>query len=171
MNIFALAGRLVSDPELTFVTKKSDGTEIALCQFALAVDNPRDRENPFWFYGLKAWGVNATNISEFCQQGDQIIVHGTIQPSSFTPKDSDQRVYRTDYIVDRFDFGAVAAKNIESKKAKQAKRTLENLGDEGMAALIAMAQQQGVDLSALQAAHTDEAGIDAGSAPAEPEPF
>ena len=106
MNLVALFGRLVRDPELRYTQ-----SQMAYCRFTVAVDRRMSREKrqeaesnnqpTADFIGCVAWGKTAEIISQYFQKGSQIAVDGRIQTGSY--ERDGRRVYTTD-VVNNFSF-------------------------------------------------------------------
>lgn len=108
MNKAILMGRLTRDPELT--TAGSAG--IPCAKFTLAVDRrfknaQGERETDF--IPCVAWRQTAEFIEKYFRQGSKVAVVGSIQVRSWEDKNSGERRYMTEVIVDESYFA-------ESKK-------------------------------------------------------
>lgn len=113
MNNVNLIGRLVKDPEVRETGKGKDAYTVA--SFTLAVDSKKDEAD---FIRCVAFGGMADTIDQYIKKGDQIGVTGRIQTGSYENKEG-QKVYTTDIIVERFDFGAKSAREEESSGKKR----------------------------------------------------
>lgn len=100
MNKVFITGRLTKDVLLT------QSGETAIARFTTAVDRVKEGAD---FISCVAFGKTAETISKYMAKGSKIIAEGHIQTGSYE-KDG-QKVYTTDVIVDRFEFGSYKAED------------------------------------------------------------
>lgn len=95
MNNVTLMGRLTRDPELKRTSKDN-----SYCNFTLAVNRPKIKDNPQKadFIPCTAWNKTAEVIESWLQKGDRLIVMGRLNVT----KNDDK--YYTNVIVDKIDF-------------------------------------------------------------------
>ena len=100
MNLVVLIGRFTRNPELRTT---QNGT--TFCNFTLAVDRRFKNDNgpDADFINCTAWGRTAEVINQYLSKGQQIAIQGRIQTSSYQDRNGNTQ-YRTDVIVDQFDF-------------------------------------------------------------------
>lgn len=89
LNIAALMGRLVADPEL-----KHTSTDIAVTRFTIAVNrsyskSSEDRKTDF--IDIVAWRSTAEFVCKYFKKGNLIAVDGSIQTGSYQDKDGNKR--------------------------------------------------------------------------------
>ena len=112
MNNWCGSGRLVRDVDLRTGEHSS-------ARFSLAVDRTIKR-NDKWeheadFISCVAFGQQAEFIEKYFKKGDFMIVSkGNIKTGSYTNKDG-VKVYTTDVVVERAEFGGGKAKSEEQK--------------------------------------------------------
>ena len=89
MNIIAIKGRLVRDPE---VKKTSNG--ISVCTITVAVDRAYSGggEKQTDFFDCVFWRQGAEFVSKYFTKGKEIIVHGEIQSRKWQDKDGNNRI-------------------------------------------------------------------------------
>lgn len=89
LNIVALMGRLVYDPELK--TTQS-GTNV--CSFRIAVDRSFARqgeERKADFIDVTAWRQTAEFVSKYFQKGSMIAIEGSLQTRQYQDKNGNNR--------------------------------------------------------------------------------
>ena len=89
INIVALTGRLVADPELRHT---QSGT--AVCSFRLAVDrNFTDPagQRPADFISITAWRGTAEFVCKYFEKGQMIAISGRIQTRNYEDKNGEKR--------------------------------------------------------------------------------
>lgn len=99
MNSVILTGRLTKNPELRYTS----GTQMAVCNFNLAVDRPKKgEEKQADFPRVICFGKTAENLERFCNKGSMIAVQGRIQTGQYE-KDG-HTTFTTDVVAERIEF-------------------------------------------------------------------
>lgn len=100
LNKVILCGRLTSDTEL-----KQTPNGVSVCQFSLAVNRKRIKDNPQQtdFINCVAWRQTAEFISKYFGKGSSLCVVGQIQTRSWTDQNNQKR-YATEVVVDEASF-------------------------------------------------------------------
>lgn len=95
VNNVTLMGRLTRDPELKRTSKDN-----SYCNFTLAVNRPKVKDNPQEadFISCTAWNKTAEIIESWLQKGDRLAVVGRLNVTKRDDK------YYTNVIVDKIDF-------------------------------------------------------------------
>lgn len=109
MNNVVLIGRLVRDPDLTFIA--SNG--MAVCKFTLAVDKDlsKDKKTEFNsqgkptadFINIVVFGKMAESCANYLAKGRMTAVNGRIQTNTFEKKDG-SKGYSTDVLANKVEF-------------------------------------------------------------------
>lgn len=89
INMVALMGRLTYEPEL-----RKTPSDVSVIRFQIAVDRSYQRagaERQADFIDCVAWRQTAEFISRYFHKGSMIAVEGTIQTSSYTDKNGNNR--------------------------------------------------------------------------------
>lgn len=89
LNVVALMGRLVSDPEL-----KTTQSGNCVCTFRVAVDRsyvPQGEERQADFITVTAWRKTAEFVSKYFQKGSMISVHGRLETRQYQDKNGNNR--------------------------------------------------------------------------------
>lgn len=97
MNIVALSGRLVRDPEVRYTSD-----QMCICTFTLAVDR-HDKDKHTDFPRITVFGKQAENIERYCKKGKPVEVYGEIRTGSYK-KSNGETVYTTDVAANRVQF-------------------------------------------------------------------
>jgi len=103
LNKVFLLGNLTRDPEL-----KSLPSGMQVCNFGLATnrtykDRDGNKQEQTEFHNVVAFGRSAELVAQYMQKGRQLYIEGRLQTRSW---DQDgQKRYRTEVIVDQFQFG------------------------------------------------------------------
>ena len=99
VNKVFLLGRLGKDPEIRATT---GGMTIA--SFTLATSDRQKDQQGQWqdkteWHNLVAFQRTAEIVRDYCKKGSQIFVEGKIQTRSWDDKESGQKKYRTEILV------------------------------------------------------------------------
>lgn len=89
LNIVALMGRLVYDPEL-----KTTQNGTSVCSFRVAVDRSFTRqgeERKADFIDVTAWRQTAEFVSKYFQKGSMIAIEGSLQTRQYQNKNGNNR--------------------------------------------------------------------------------
>ena len=89
LNVVALMGRLVYDPELRTT---QNGTNV--CRFRIAVDRSFARqgeERKADFIDVTAWRQTAEFVSKYFQKGSMIAIEGSLQTCQYQDKNGNNR--------------------------------------------------------------------------------
>lgn len=89
LNVVALMGRLVYDPELKTT---QNGTNV--CSFRIAVDRSFARqgeERKADFIDIVAWRQTAEFVCKYFQKGSMIAIEGSLQTTSYQDKNGNNR--------------------------------------------------------------------------------
>lgn len=89
LNVVALTGRLVEDPEL-----KTTGNGVSVCSFRIAVDRdyaPQGQERKADFINVVAWRGTAEFVAKFFRKGQMIAVNGSIQTRQYEDRRGNKR--------------------------------------------------------------------------------
>ncbi len=106
LNKVILYGNLTRDPELKALPS---GQQLA--SFGIATNRSfkgKDgaRQEATEFHNLVAFGRTAEVIGQYFKKGRPIYVEGRIQTRSWDDKESGKKNYRTEVIIENFQFGA-----------------------------------------------------------------
>ena len=89
LNVVAIMGRLVADPELRTTQQ---GTNV--CTFRIACERsytPKGQQRQADFVDIVAWGKTAEFICKFFQRGSMIVVDGSLQTRQYQDKQGNKR--------------------------------------------------------------------------------
>ena len=89
MNIIAIKGRLVRDPEL-----RKTPNDISVCTVTVAVDRPYSSggEKQTDFFNCVFWRQGAEFVIKYFSKGKEIIVQGEMQSRKWQDKDGNNRI-------------------------------------------------------------------------------
>ena len=108
INMVALMGRLTYEPEL-----RKTPSDVSVIRFQIAVDRSYQRagaERQADFIDCVAWRQTAEFISRYFHKGSMIAVEGTIQTSSYTDKNGNNRK-QTEVLANNVSFCGSKSEN------------------------------------------------------------
>jgi single-strand DNA-binding protein len=97
-NRVVLAGNLTRDPELRFT-----GSGIPVCDFGLAVNRVRSKNEEVDFFDITAWRELGETIANYKKKGDPILVEGRLQYRTWEAQDGSKRS-KVDVVADNVQF-------------------------------------------------------------------
>lgn len=97
-NRVVLAGNLTRDPELRFT-----GSGIPVCDFGLAVNRVRSKNEEVDFFDVTAWRELGETIANYKKKGDPILVEGKLQYRTWEAQDGSKRS-KVDVVADNVQF-------------------------------------------------------------------
>ena len=117
LNVVALMGRLVYEPEL-----KTTPSGINVCSFRVAVDRSFTRqgeERKADFIDIVAWRQTAEFVSKYFQKGSMIAIEGSLQTRQYQDKNGNNRT-ATEVLASQVSFcGGKAAERAVVKDFDQ----------------------------------------------------
>ena len=97
-NKVILAGNLTRDPELRFT-----GNGIPVCDFGLAVNRVRSKNEEVDFFDVTAWRELGETIANYKKKGDPILIEGKLQYRTWEAQDGGKRS-KVDVVADNVQF-------------------------------------------------------------------
>lgn len=106
LNKVFLYGNLTRDPELRALPSGGQ-----VCSFGLATnrsykDKNGQKQEATEFHNIVAFGRLAEVIAQYMKKGRPLFVEGRMQTRSWNDKESGKKNYRTEIVVENFQFGA-----------------------------------------------------------------
>ena len=106
LNKIFLYGNLTRDPELKALPSGSQVANFGLATNRTYKDKNGAKQEAAEFHNIAAFGRTAEVIAQYCKKGRPIFVEGRITTRSWDDKESGKKNYRTEIIVENFQFGA-----------------------------------------------------------------
>src|SRR3989338_6930627 len=110
LNKVFLYGNLTRDPELKALPSGSQVANFGIATNRTFKDKNGQKQETTEFHNIVAFGRTAEVIAQYCKKGRPIFVEGRIQTRSWEGKEDGKKQYRTEIIVDNFQFGADGGK-------------------------------------------------------------
>ena len=134
LNKVILYGNLTRDPELKALPGGSQVVNFGMATNRSFKGKDGQRQEATEFHNVVAFGRTAEVIAQYCKKGRPIFVEGRLQTRSWDDKESGKKNYRTEIIIDTFQFGADGGKgpstaSTSSPQASSGQAAPEESGD------------------------------------------
>lgn len=106
LNKVFLYGNLTRDPELKALPSGQQLASFGIATNRTYKDKNGAKQEATEFHNIVAFGRTAEVIAQYMKKGKPIFVEGRIQTRSWEGKEDGKKQYRTEIIVDNFQFGA-----------------------------------------------------------------
>lgn len=106
LNKVFLYGNLTRDPELKALPSGSNVVSFGIATNRTYKDKNGARQEATEFHNLVAFGRTAEVIAQYMKKGRPIFVEGRLQTRSWDDKETGKKNYRTEIVIDNFQFGA-----------------------------------------------------------------
>ncbi len=108
LNKVFLYGNLTRDPELKALPSGSQVANFGLATNRTLKDKNGQKQETTEFHNIVAFGRTAEVIAQYVKKGRPIFVEGRLQTRAWDDKETGKKNYRTEIIIDNFQFGADA---------------------------------------------------------------
>ena len=126
LNKVFLYGNLTRDPELKALPSGSQVANFGMATNRTYKDKTGAKQEATEFHNIVAFGRTAEVIAQYCKKGRPIFVEGCIQTRSWEGKEDGKKQYRTEIVVDNFQFGADAKGGASAPRAGQEEQPAPN---------------------------------------------
>lgn len=111
LNKAFIYGNLTRDPELKALPSGSQVASFGVATNRVYKDKNGAKQEATEFHNIVAFGRTAEVIGQYMKKGKPIFIEGRIQTRSWDDKESGKKNYRTEIVVDNFQFGADGARS------------------------------------------------------------
>lgn len=105
LNKAFLYGNLTRDPELKALPSGQQLASFSLATNRTYKDKNGQKQEATEFHNIVAFGRSAELIAQYMKKGRPLFVEGRIQTRSWDDKETGKKNYRTEIVVDNFQFG------------------------------------------------------------------
>lgn len=110
LNKAILYGNLTRDPELKALPSGGQVATFGVATNRTYKDKNGQKQEQTEFHNVVAFGRTAEVIGQYFKKGRPIYVEGRIQTRSWEGKEDGKKQYRTEIVLDTFQFGADGGK-------------------------------------------------------------
>lgn len=108
INKVLLYGNLTRDPELKALPSGNQVASFGLATNRVYKDKDGNKQEQTEFHNITMFGRQAETAAQYLKKGRPVFLEGRLQTRSWDDKDSGKKMYRTEIIVDNFQFGPSA---------------------------------------------------------------
>ena len=106
VNKAIIVGRLTRDPEVRTTPSGQTVTNFSLATSSKWKGQDGQQNEKTEFHNIVAWGKRGEVIGQYVIKGQELFVEGRIETRSWDDKDTGKKMYRTEIIMENFEFGA-----------------------------------------------------------------
>jgi single-strand DNA-binding protein len=108
VNKAIIVGRLTRDPEVRTTPSGQTVTNFSLATSTKWKGQDGQQNEKTELHNIVAWGKRGEVIGQYVVKGQELFVEGRLETRSWDDKDTGKKMYRTEIILDNFEFGAKA---------------------------------------------------------------
>jgi single-strand DNA-binding protein len=105
INKVFLYGNLTRDPELKALPSGNQVASFGIATNRTFKDKDGNKQEQVEFHNITLFGRQAEVAAQYLKKGRPVFIEGRLQTRSWDDKDSGKKMYRTEIIVDNFQFG------------------------------------------------------------------
>jgi len=117
VNKAMVVGRLTRDPEVRTTPSGQTVTNFSVATSSKWKGQDGQQNEKTEFHNVIAWGKRGEVIAQYMVKGQEIFVEGRLETSTWDDKDSGKKMYRTEIVLENFEFGAKAGASGQGKGA------------------------------------------------------
>jgi len=108
INKVTLYGNLTRDPEVKALPSGSQVAEFSIATNRTYKDKDGSKKEEVEFHNIVSFGKQAEVIAQYLKKGRPIFLEGRIRTRSWEAKDGTGKRYRTEIVLEQFQFGPSA---------------------------------------------------------------
>jgi single-strand DNA-binding protein len=105
INKVLIAGNITKDIELKALPNGTSVASFGLASNRTWKDANGEKQEQVEFHNIVVFGKQADTIKQYCVKGQNLFVEGRLQTRSWEDKESGKKLYRTEIILENFQFG------------------------------------------------------------------
>lgn len=114
LNRATIIGNLTRDPELKSLPSGIKVAKIGIATNRVWYDQNKQKQEATEYHNAAAFGKQAETIAQYMKKGSSIYIEGRLQTQSWDDADSGKKMYRTEVVIEKFQFGPKAGTGGES---------------------------------------------------------
>lgn len=123
LNKAFLYGNLTRDPELKSLPSGTQVANFAIATNRVYKDKNGVKQEAVEYHNIVSFGKQAEVIAQYLKKGRAVFVEGRIQTRSWDDQASGQKRYRTEVVLENFQFGPSAQGGGARNKTEQERGT------------------------------------------------
>ncbi len=108
LNKAMIVGNLTRDPELKTLPSGMKVTNFSIATNRVWKDAAGNKKEAADFHNIVVFGRQAETSAQYLKKGSQVLVEGRLQTQSWDDATSGKKMYRTEIVADRVQFGSRA---------------------------------------------------------------
>ena len=125
LNKVQLYGNLTRDPELKALPSGGQVASFGLATNRSYKDKNGAKQEQTEFHNVVAFGRTAEVMAQYLKKGRPVFVEGRLTTRSWDDKETNKKMYRTEIIVENFQFGADGGRGAGGEGASTGKENFE----------------------------------------------
>ncbi len=105
LNKAIIVGNLTRDPELKTLPSGMKVTSFSLATNRVWKDAGGNKQEAADYHNIVVFGRQAETSAQFLRKGSQALIEGRLQTQSWDDKDTGKKMYRTEIVAERVQFG------------------------------------------------------------------
>ncbi|MFZ3020057.1 MAG: single-stranded DNA-binding protein [Minisyncoccia bacterium] len=105
INKALIFGNLTRDPEVRSLPSGIQVSSLSIATNRTWKDKEGKKQDSVDYHNVVAFGKQAEIIAQYCRKGSSLFVEGRIQTRSWEDKTSGEKKYRTEIVIENFQFG------------------------------------------------------------------
>ncbi len=106
LNKALIVGNLTRDPELKTLPSGMKVTSFSIATNRVWKDKDGNKKEAADFHNIVVFGRQAETSAQFLKKGSQVLIEGRLQTQSWDDANSGKKMYRTEIVADRVQFGS-----------------------------------------------------------------
>lgn len=119
LNKAQVIGRVTRDPELKALPSGGSVVSFSLASNRTWKDKDGQKQEEVDFHNIVAFGKIADTIAQYVVKGQLLYVEGRMKTRDWEDKETGKKMYRTEIIVEQFQFGPKAGEGQARSKADE----------------------------------------------------
>ncbi|MCD5389855.1 MAG: single-stranded DNA-binding protein [Candidatus Pacebacteria bacterium] len=105
LNKAMIVGNLTRDPELKTLPSGMKVTSFSIATNRVWKDAAGNKKEAADYHNIVVFGRQAETSAQYLAKGSQVLVEGRLQTQSWDDKSTGKKMYRTEIVADRVQFG------------------------------------------------------------------
>lgn len=130
INKVFLFGNLTRDPEVRSLPSGAQVAQLGIATNRSWKDKDGRKQDSVEYHNVVVFGKQAEVIAQYARKGSSLFVEGRLQTRSWDDKNSGEKKYRTEVVIESFQFGPRKGANEGSSGNKVADIPQDSPSDE-----------------------------------------
>lgn len=115
-------GNLTRDPEMKALPSGVNVTSMSIATNRTWKDKDGNKQEQVEYTNVVVFGRQAETSAQYLKKGSGVFVEGRLQTRSWDDKDSGKKMYRTEVVAERVQFGPKSASNADDVTVEPTKQ-------------------------------------------------